>query len=191
LGEGRGREREEEKEPHGGEYPTVRMEEILGQGRFLRLVRRGRWEYCQRKNISGIVVIVAVTDARELVLVEQERPAVARRVIELPAGLAGDGGEESLDVAARRELLEETGYQADRWERLCEVVPSPGLTSEVVTFYRALGLKKGGPGGGDETERIVVHVVPLAGAEAWLRARVAAGLLIDEKVYAGLYFAAR
>lgn len=165
------------------------MEEILGQGRFLRLVRRGRWEYCQRRNISGIVVIVAVTDARELVLVEQERPAVRARVIELPAGLAGDGGAESLDVAARRELLEETGYQADRWERLCEVVPSPGLTSEVVTFYRASGLKKGGPGGGDETEQIVVHVVPLKGAEAWLRARAAAGFLIDEKVYAGLYFA--
>jgi len=164
------------------------MEEILGEGRFLELVRSGRWEFVRRKNITGIVVIVAVTDARELVLVEQERPAVKARVIEVPAGLAGDEGEETLDEAARRELLEETGYEAERWERLLEATPSPGLCAEVVTFYRASGLKRRGPGGGDETEQIVVHLVPLAGAEDWLRARAAEGLRIDEKVYAALHF---
>lgn len=165
------------------------MEEILGEGRFLELVRDGQWEFVRRKNISGIVVIVAVTDARELVLVEQARPAVGGRVIELPAGLAGDQGEESLDEAARRELLEETGYLADRWERLGDATPSPGLCAEVVTFFRATGLKRGGPGGGDASEEIVVHRMPIAGADAWLRAKVAAGLLIDEKVYVGLHFA--
>jgi ADP-ribose pyrophosphatase len=163
------------------------MEEILGEGRYLRLVRRGAWEYCERRNVSGIVVIVAVTDAREIVLVEQERPAVRGRVVELPAGLV-EGGE-TLEQGARRELLEETGYVAARWERICEATPSPGLCSEVVTFFRARGLRKGGPGGGDETERIVVHVVPLAGAEAWIRVRAAEGLLVDEKIYAGLWFA--
>jgi ADP-ribose pyrophosphatase len=166
------------------------MDEILGEGRFLRLLRRGRWEYCERKNLSGIVVIVAVTDALEIVLVEQERKAVRARVIELPAGLAGDQGEETLDAAARRELLEETGYEATRWERLLDATPSPGMCSEVVTFFRARGLKKGGPGGGDETEQIRVHLVPLKGADAWLRARAQAGFLLDEKVYVGLYLAA-
>jgi len=165
------------------------MEEILGEGRFLELVRDGPWEFVRRRNISGIVVIVAVTDARELVLVEQARPAVKGRVIELPAGLAGDQGEETLDTAARRELLEETGYEAARWERICDATPSPGLCAEVVTFFRASGLKQGGPGGGDETEAIVVHRMPIAGADAWLHARVAAGFLIDEKVYVGLHFA--
>jgi ADP-ribose pyrophosphatase len=135
------------------------------------------------------VAIVAVTDARELVLVEQERPAVGGRVVELPAGLAGDEGEETLDEAARRELLEETGYVADRWERLGEATPSPGLCAEVVTFFRARGLKRGGRGGGDETEAITVHRMPIAAADAWLRARTAEGLLIDEKVYVGLHFA--
>lgn len=115
------------------------MEEILGEGRFLELVRSGRWEFVRRKNISGIVVIVAVTDAKEIVLVEQERPAVGRRVIEVPAGLAGDQGAESLDEAARRELLEETGYVASSWERLAEAAPSPGLCAEIVTFFRARG----------------------------------------------------
>ncbi len=167
------------------------MEEILGAGRFLELVRDGRWEFVRRRNISGIVVIVAVTDAGELVLVEQERPAIGGRVIEVPAGLAGDEGEETLDEAARRELFEETGYEASRWERLGDATPSPGLCAEVVTFFRARGLKKGGPGGGDESERIVVHRMPIAGADAWLRAKAAAGLLIDEKVYAGLYLARR
>jgi ADP-ribose pyrophosphatase len=164
--------------------------EILGEGRFLRLVRRGRWEYCERRNVTGIVVIVATTPARELVLVEQERPAVRARVLELPAGLAGDEGEESLEAAARRELLEETGFLAERWERLVDATPSPGLCSEVVTFFRASGLSRTGPGGGDPTERIVVHLVPLADAAAWLRARTGPGLLVDEKVYAGLHFAA-
>jgi ADP-ribose pyrophosphatase len=167
------------------------MEEILGEGRYLRLVRRDRWEYCERRNVSGIVVIVAVTNEGELVLVEQDRPAVRGRVIELPAGLAGDMGEESLEEAARRELLEETGYEAARWERLGDATPSPGLCAEVVTFFRAAGLKRGGPGGGDATEQIVVHRMPLASAKEWLRARIAEGLLIDEKVYAGLYFAGR
>ena len=66
---------------------------------------------------------------------------------------------------------------------------SPGLTSEEIVIYRATGLRRVGPGGGLESESITVHEVPLAGAEAWLREREAAGLRIDLKVYAGLYFA--
>jgi len=165
------------------------MEEILGEGKFLKLVRRGRWEFVRRKNVIGIVVIVGVTDAGELVLGEQERTSLGARVIELPAGLAGDRADETLDDAARREFLEETGYEAARWERICEVAPSPGLCSEIVTFFRASGLRKTGAGGGDATEQIVVHLVPLAGAVEWLRDRAAAGYRIDEKVYVGLYFA--
>jgi len=167
------------------------MDEILGAGRYVRLVRRGRWEFCERTNITGIVVIVAVTDAGELVLVEQERAAVRARVIEVPAGLAGDEGEESLEAAARRELREETGYEADRWERLCDATPSPGLCSEVVTFFRATGLRRTGPGGGDPTEGIVVRLLPIADPLPWLRAREDEGLLVDEKVYAALWFTAR
>jgi ADP-ribose pyrophosphatase len=165
------------------------VEEILGAGKYLELVRKGRWEFVRRRNITGIVVIVAVTDARELVLVEQERPAVGGRVVELPAGLAGDERAETLEEAARRELLEETGYEATHWERLGEVTPSPGLCAEVVTFFRATGLRQGGPGGGDPTEEITVRRMPLATATEWLRARAAEGLLLDEKVYAGLYLA--
>ncbi|HPF13704.1 MAG TPA: MgtC/SapB family protein [Planctomycetota bacterium] len=65
----------------------------------------------------------------------------------------------------------------------------PGITTEVVTFYLATGLRKVAGGGGDETESITVHEVPLAQAEQWLEERRGEGVLIDPKVYAGLYFA--
>ena len=63
---------------------------VLGEGRWLRLVDDGGWEYAERSGSNGVVVIVAVTDDDRLVLVEQYRPAVKARVIEAPAGLVGD-----------------------------------------------------------------------------------------------------
>jgi len=162
--------------------------ETLGEGKYLRLVREGRWEYVQRVNATGIVLVVAVDDGK-LILVEQYRPAVGARVIDLPAGLAGDEGEEALETAAARELEEETGYRAERFERLCEFVPSPGLSAEVVTLFRAVGLERVGPGGGDSSEAIVVHQVPLGEVDAWVARMTAEGALIDAKLYAGLHFA--
>lgn len=91
--------------------------------------------------------------------------------------------------AARRELLEETGYAAAELEVIAEGVPSGGLTSETITFVRATGLERRGPGGGDETESIETHVLPLAEVEAWLRERVAAGRGVDAKLWSGLWFA--
>ena len=100
--------------------------ETLHEGRFLRLVRRGRWEFCQRTTGTGVVGLIATTDHDEIVLIEQSRPAVGGVCIELPAGLVGDDGEadEPLESAAKRELLEETGFEADHVERLCHGVVS-------------------------------------------------------------------
>ena len=163
----------------------------IGRGRFIRLVRRGGWEWAERTNASGIVVIVAVTPDDKVLLVEQHRVPVGGPVIELPAGLAGDiAGEEDedLSVAANRELEEETGWRAERLERLTAGPVSAGMTSEVLTFYRAHGLQRVGDGGGDPSEDIVVHEVPLTEVHGWLEARAAAGVMADPKVYAGLYF---
>ena len=168
--------------------------QVLGEGRFVRLVRRDGWEWAERTNNSGVVVVVAITDDAQLVLAEQYRPPLDARVLDLPMGLSGDldGAEgEDLHEAARRELLEETGYEADRLELLGEGPTSAGLTSEVLTFFLARGARRVGPGGGDETEDIEVHVVPLDGADAWLRQRRAAGVLLDPKIYAAMYFAGR
>ncbi len=167
---------------------------VVAEGKFLRFVVRDGWEYVERKGSTGIVVIAAVTEDARLLLVEQHRPPVARQVIELPAGLVGDfpgSEEEGMEDAARRELLEETGYRAEALERVAEGPISTGVSDEVITLFLARRAVRVGPGGGDDSEEIVVHAVPLGEVESWLRAQEAGGTLVDVKVFAGLYFARR
>ncbi|MGA9574945.1 MAG: NUDIX hydrolase, partial [Lysobacterales bacterium] len=156
------------------------------RGRFLGIKQRDRWEYAFRTNASGVVALVPVTDAGELVLVEQYRIPVRSKVIELPAGLAGDTGDanESLRLAAQRELLEETGYRADFLEELLTGPSTAGLANEIITIYYAGGLKQVGSGGGSGDENIRVYHVPLKSASEWLAARIADGIMVDPKVYA-------
>jgi ADP-ribose pyrophosphatase len=164
--------------------------EVLFEGRYLRLKRKGHWEFVERCRTSGIVAILAITNDQELILVEQLRAPVNAKVIELPAGLVGDimGKEhESLRIAAKRELLEETGYEAEQMEYLMEGPPSAGLSSEVVTFFRARGLRKISDGGGDKAENIIVHAIPVAALRPWLTGKAMAGFLVDYKIYAALF----
>ncbi len=166
----------------------------LHAGRHLRLVSRNGWEFVERPGIHGIVAVVAVTPEGRLLLVEQRREPVGAAVLELPAGLAGDEGSsagEPLEKAAHRELVEETGWDAKTMERLTAGPPSAGVTSEIITFFRARGLSRVGAGGGVDGESITTYEVPLATAEAFLLEREAAGSLVDPKVWAGLWFAAR
>lgn len=167
---------------------TPAEQRILCAGRYLDLAARGKWEYVVRKNLSGIVVILAVYDDK-IVLCEQYRAALDRQVMELPAGLVGDvAGRtgESLAAAARRELMEETGYRAERMEVIFEGVVSPGITDEVITLFNAGGLVREGAGGGDGDERIIVHEVPLGQIHDWTAAQSASGKLIDIKIFAAL-----
>ena len=69
---------------------TEKRPRILAEGRFVRLLARRGWEWAERTNTSAAVVVVAVTESRQLVLVEQYRIPLSCRVIELPAGLVGD-----------------------------------------------------------------------------------------------------
>jgi ADP-ribose pyrophosphatase len=147
----------------------------------------GRWEFVKR--IKGIqaAVILAITDTREVILVEQYRPPLGKPCIELPAGLVGDeGSDEDPIVAARRELLEETGYTATDWEFVGEFASSPGMVGEIFHFYRATGLSLQGPGGGIEGEGITVHKVPLAGLRPFLDAARARGCAVDTRLLLGL-----
>lgn len=167
------------------------IEKIHYNGRYLGLKESNDWEYAFRTNASGVVVLVPLTDAGELILVEQFRIPVNSRVIELPAGLVGDtdDNDESIRTAAHRELREETGYQAAHLEELLTCPSTPGMADEIITIYFASGLERVSAGGGDDSEDITVHRVPLGQAPAWLESRRAEGIMLDPKIYAGLFWA--
>ena len=157
-------------------------------GRYLSLMERRGWEFASRVSSPEVVAVIARTPDQEIVLVEQYREPVQARVIELPAGLIGDEPgtqDEPALTAARRELLEETGYSAGHWEAWGRAPTSAGLSNEVVRFFLAEELTRQHSGGGDDSEDIQVHRVPLADAGTWLNSR---DRLIDPKIQAALYW---
>jgi ADP-ribose pyrophosphatase len=131
---------------------------------------------------SGSIVILAVDDSgrtARVLLERQYRYAAGRRMWELPAGRI-DPGEDKL-TAAKRELLEETGYSASRWQRALFFYVSPGFLDESMTVYLARGLTKG-LAQPEEDERIAVRFFPLAQA-----VRMAmTGKIVDAKTIAPL-----
>lgn len=168
-------------------------DEVLYQGQFARLKRRGRWEFVERVNCSGVAVIIAITAQQQVVLVEQYREAVQSLVLELPAGLVGDGDDNAKEApieSARRELLEETGFEASEMKAVFAGPSSPGLVAEVPVFYLATGLTKIAAGGGVDGENISVHTVAFSEVHQWLeRQQQQRGVLVDPKLYMGLWFA--
>jgi ADP-ribose pyrophosphatase len=113
---------------------------------------------------SGSVVILAVDDsgkAPRLLLERQYRHAANGFLWELPAGRV-DPGEKEL-AAAKRELLEETGYAASSWRRILKFYASPGFVAEIMSVYLATGLHPG-KAQPEEDERIQTRMVPLASA---------------------------
>jgi ADP-ribose pyrophosphatase len=122
-------------------------------------MRRGRWEYASRVGDVRAVVILAEFEGK-VILVDQPRVAVGGRCIELPAGLVGDEDPSAtIEGTAVKELEEETGYTAQRIERLGDFHSSPGMLSEGFTLVRAHGVTRSGDGGGTEHEDIRVHLV--------------------------------
>ena len=160
------------------------------EGRYLSLLERDGWEFAHRSNASAVVVLVAVTREGELLLVEQFRKPVGARVLELPAGLVGDlaDPEEPLMEAAERELEEETGYRPGGMDILMECPSSAGMSDEKLAFILAHGCERVGPGGGDDSEDIEVIIMPLAKVDAFLDRQLAAGKLLDPKIYSGLFW---
>lgn len=163
----------------------------LYTGKWLTLKQRAHWEFVERNNPQGAVIIVAVTPADRVLFVEQYRVPIRQLTIEMPAGLIGDSGHDG-DIGAtdtaRRELEEETGWTCGRIVPLHSGPSSAGMSTEMMHFVRALDLRKVGGGGGDHTEDIIVHEVPRSDAGTWLRAMTAKGYSIDPKLFAGLWF---
>ncbi len=160
-------------------------EEIAWAGKWITAKRRGKWEYVSRAKGIRAAVIVAIDDDDHVLLVDQYRVPLGKRCLELPAGLVGDEAGRENDSpleAARRELIEETGYDCAEVENLGEYFSSPGLVSESFTLVRAKGLTKVGEGGGLEDEDIIVHRVPLAGLPDFVAEKRAEGMAIDVKL---------
>ena len=156
--------------------------ETMWAGRFVTVQRRGRWEFASRSRGIRAAVILAEDDGKVL-LVEQYRVPLGRVCLELPAGLIGDEtAGEVVELAAARELEEETGYRAERIELLGEFFSSPGMLSESFTLVRAHGLTRVGEGGGVEGEGITVHLVPRRDVVAFMAERRAAGVAMDVKL---------
>ena len=166
------------------------VKKIIYEGKYLRYVIEDQWEYSERVINHEVVIIIAITADDEFLLVEQFRPPVGKNVIELTAGLIGDVHEdETAEESAHKELIEETGYKAERMELLIQAPICAGLCDEVGNFYFAHNISKVGEGGGDETEDITVHKIPMNEIEDWLANKHSQGIYIDPKIYTGLYFA--
>lgn len=156
--------------------------EIVWQGKFITVRTWANWEYVGRARGIGAAVIIAMIDG-DILLVEQHRVPLGGRCLELPAGLVGDITQgEPIEIAAARELEEETGYRPDHIEVIGRFASSPGMVSETFTLVRATGLVRTGDGGGEEGEGITVHRVPLDRIAAFVAQKRAEGLFMDVKL---------
>ena len=162
--------------------------QVMWEGKYIRAMKQGSWEYVGRVNQVRAVVILAEYDGKTI-LIDQPRAAVGGRCLELPAGLIGDvDPEATIEGTAVKELEEETGFTAERIERLVDFHSSPGMVSESFTLVRAHGLRRSGEGGGTEEEEINVHLVPRADIPAFVADKRAQGFAIDAKLLLFLNF---
>jgi ADP-ribose pyrophosphatase len=156
--------------------------ELMWEGKFVRAFRRGKWEYASRARDIRAVVILAEHDGK-MILVSQPRVAPDCHCVELPAGLVGDHDPNAtIEATAIKELEEETGFTAERVERLGDFYSSPGMLAEAFTLVRAHGVRKIGEGGGDENEDIDVHLVARADVANFLEQKRAEGFGIGAKL---------
>ena len=162
--------------------------EVMCEGKFVRALRRGKWEYASRARDIRAVVILAEHDGK-VILVDQPRVPTDCRCIELPAGLVGDHDPgATVETTAIKELEEETGFTASRVERLGDFYASPGMLAEGFTLVRAHGVRKIGDGGGDESEDINVHLVSRADISNFVEQKRAEGFGVDAKLLLLLNF---
>lgn len=132
----------------------------------------------------GSVVLLPIFPDGSILLVRQYRHALGAFLWELVAGRLEAG--ESRPAAARRELIEETGYTAGRVKHILEIFPSPGFVTERMWVFAASGLRPG-PAQPEEDERITARRFSLAALEKMIRN----GSLHDAKSVAAILFYSR
>jgi ADP-ribose diphosphatase len=140
----------------------------------------------------GAVAILAIDPDDRVLLVRQYRVAVGQLLLEIPAGtldVDDDGTIEDPDLAARRELEEETGMRAGTWREVAQFYTAPGFASEVMHLYVATDLKPadGERLGPDEDEHLLLEAVPVVEAVA----AAERGEFMDAKTLVGLLWLGR
>ena len=156
--------------------------EVMWAGKYVRVLKRGKWEFASRTNNINAVVMLAEYDGK-VILIDQPRVPPDCRCIELPAGLVGDEDTDAtVETTAVKELEEETGFTAERVERLGDFYASPGMLSESFTLVRAHGVRRIGEGGGDENEDINVHLVERSEIANFIEQKRAEGFGVDVKL---------
>ncbi len=162
--------------------------QVMWEGKYVRVMKAGRWEYVSRANAIRAVVILAEYEGK-IILIDQRRAAVGGQCLELPAGLVGDEDRSAtIEDTAIKELEEETGFTADRVERLGDFHSSPGMVSESFTLVRAHGVRRCGAGGGTHEEDINVHLMSRGEIPAFVADKRAQGFAIDVKLMLFLGF---
>lgn len=152
---------------------------VAWEGKYIRVVTRGGWEYVERCRGIGAVVILAEHDGK-IILIEQSRVPLGGRIcLELPAGLVGDEDDKSVEETAVKELEEETGFTAERIERLGHFFSSPGMVAEGFELVRAHNVR---PCGTPVEEGIEVHLVERERIAEFVEQRRVAGAAIDVKL---------
>jgi ADP-ribose pyrophosphatase len=153
--------------------------ECRWQGKYIRAMTRGNWEYVERCGGVTAVVILAEHEGK-IILIEQSRvPLGGRQCLELPAGLVGDEDDKGIEETAVKELEEETGFTAGRIERLGEFHSSPGLVAEGFTLVRAHDAR---PCGTPVEEGIEVYLVERDRVAEFVEAKRDEGAAIDVKL---------
>ena len=166
-----------------------RAMKTLFESKRLVVKENDDWQWVERAKGKSAVAVIALTHDGKLILTEQLRRPLGKRVIDYPAGLVGD--EEGVNdpaETAKKELEEETGYVCDSVERLTTGPSSPGITSEIIHLYRAHGARRKGEGGGVGGEDIEVHTIAPDELLPWLEQKQKDGVIVDLKLWGGLYF---
>lgn len=147
------------------EEKTVKTEHIFS-GRIIQVqvdeveLPNGKTSTRELVKHPGAVAVIAITDDKKLVMVEQYRKPLEKVIVEIPAGKLEKGEDPAL--CARRELEEETGYDCESLELVSSFYTSPGFADEIIHVYVAKGLtKKEDAAGLDEDEFVNVLEITL------------------------------
>ena len=128
------------------------------------------------------VNIIAITKDEQVVMIEQFRHGTENVILEIPGGMIDEN--ELPEAAAKRELLEETGYSSENWVLLGHSHPNPAIQNNSIYHYLALDCEKTGEVSFDEHENIISKLMPVAEVDS----AIAIGKITHSLVIAAFYY---